>query len=122
MSALVARLFDLEWLDLEVSERSRLRTQADTIQERQIRPQFSTSLDPLVVIDQVSAPVEDQPPPVHLEWSPVVGGVAMNEINTGSIHEGTGELPHEIRDRVPPIASPVDRHDHAVTGPTLLID
>src|SRR5690606_31231535 len=61
------------------------------VQQRQFAAKALVAFDAFVVVDQVAAAVEDQPPVVDLEALGVVGGVAVDQIDAGLVDQALGE-------------------------------
>ena len=60
------------------------------------------------------AAIEDEPVPVNLHRARVVGGVAIDHIDT-AIDQPPGKADLVPVHAIPPVGSPVDRHDDDIT-------
>src|SRR5713226_1623479 len=69
-----------------------------------------------VVVDAVTAAVEDELAAEDLDRAGVVRGVAVDEVDA-PVDQPAGEADLIRAHVIPPVGSPVDGDDHNVTGP-----
>ena len=89
---------DAEPLDLGGDHPQRLqrttgRTQRCRVHHRQVPKERLLAADPLVVVGEVTAPVQDRAPPVDLDALHVVGGVAVHQLHPNFGDEPVGKTP-----------------------------
>src|SRR5438105_3937571 len=72
--------------------------------------------DALVVVDEIAAPVEDQPAPVELQGARVVRGVPVDDVHA-AVDERMGEGDLLAGDRIAPVGPPVDRGHRHIARP-----
>lgn len=82
------------------------------VQQSQFAAKAFVALDAFVVVDQIAAAVEDQPPVMDLEALGVVGGVAVDPVNAGLVDQAVGEAPLFFGDDVAPVAAGRDRRQY----------
>ena len=77
--------------------------------------------DPLVVVQEVAAAVEDRAPAVDLDRHRVVRGVAVDDVDGRALHQRVREAPVSGGNVVPPVGAPVHRrHDDVARAPRAL--
>lgn len=98
-------------------EQPPVRFQRREVHEPQVVPEFRVGLDPLVVVEQVAAAVEDQPPPVDLDRLGVVRGMPPDDVRPARVDEAAGEGGLLGGELVAPVRAPMERDDEHVAGP-----
>src|SRR5690606_26345322 len=76
------------------------------VHEREVAAELLVTADPLVVVEEVAAPVEDRPAAVDLDRLRVVGGVAVHDVDARVIDQRVREAAVLARDLVPPVGAP----------------
>src|SRR5690606_35643826 len=87
------------------------------VHEHEIAPELVVPGDPLVVVQEIAAPVEDRAVPEDLDRLRVVRRVAVDDVDPGVFDQRVGEATVLLGDLVPPVPAPVDRGDGDVARP-----
>src|SRR5262249_26154342 len=78
--------------------------------------------DPLVIVEEIAAAVEDQVTSVYLQALDVVGRMAMNYVNARPVDQAMSKGDLIFGDLISPVATPVDRDDDEMASAGLTRD
>ena len=107
--AVKPELPDLKRDDLECGEISGRRFDIHEIHKRQIAAIFFVPADPLIIIEEIAATIENEPLVVDFDGLRMMRGMAMNDRHVRPVDEGACEELLFGGDFVAPIRSPMKR-------------
>ena len=114
-----SQLPGLKRCQTQLHQLTRVLVQPRKVEQPKIIPVPLMAGDPLVVVDQVTAAVQDQLAAIHLDRPRMVRRVSVHDVDT-AVDQPVGEADLIGVDVVAPVGSPVHRHHDDVTGPAHL--
>jgi len=114
-------LSDLHRCHAELDQIAAGRIQCREVHENEVVPILLVPTDALVVIDQVPAAVEDEPVPIDLDWTRMMGRVAVDDVHA-AVDQPVCKPDVLARYGVSPIAAPMDRGNGDVLAPLDCLD
>ena len=110
-----AHLTSLQWCHVQLEKLARSRIQAWQVEQTKIVSELLMAADALVVIDKITAAVQDQLALVDLQGSWMMRGVPMHKIDS-AVDEAVGKAHLVHIDPVAPVRAPVSRDNRQVAG------
>src|SRR5258705_5827305 len=103
---------DLQRRQLECNKIGVPGTEVREIHQRQVGPELLVARDTFVVVQEITAAIEDEPVLVHLDGFGMMRRMAMNDGSVRPVDQLVREPPLRFRDVVAPVRPPM----HAATS------
>lgn len=81
------------------------------VHQHQVPAKFLVTADPFVVIEEITAAIENEPIAVNVDGPRMMRRMAVDDRNVGPVNERMGKTPLCVRDFVTPICSPMHRYN-----------